>query len=157
MVRCSYEAIAARGKPRAPLGTGVLRCAATYDFSGISVNGAGDVDGDDIDDLIIGAPLADPNSRNYAGASYIVFGTDQGFPAIIGLAVDADLIIQRATALARPKIPLTTDPEGRTLPVIERSGRRCRGWPGADPSSIRPGAGKPWPRTLVAASRAKSF
>jgi FG-GAP repeat len=61
------------------------------------VSSAGDVDGDRIDDLIIGAIGASPNG-NRAGASYVVFGTDQGFPATIDLATDADLVIQRAAA-----------------------------------------------------------
>ena len=59
------------------------------------MSGAGDVNGDGIDDLIIGAPAA---RTAYAGASYVVFGTDQGFPATIDLASDADLIIQGAAA-----------------------------------------------------------
>ena len=75
-----------------------IQGAAAYDRSGRSVSGAGDVNGDGIDDLIIGAIGADPNGRNDAGASYVVFGTDQGFPATIDLATDADLIIQGAAA-----------------------------------------------------------
>ena len=63
-----------------------IQGAAADDFSGFSVSGAGDVNGDGIDDLIIGAWLAAPNGRNYAGASYVVFGTDQGLPATIDLA-----------------------------------------------------------------------
>ena len=76
----------------------IIQGAAAYDHSGCSVSGAGDVNGDGIDDLIIGAPGADPNGRVYAGASYVVFGRDQGFPATIDLASDADLIIQGAAA-----------------------------------------------------------
>jgi FG-GAP repeat len=69
--------------------------------SGSSVSGAGDVNGDGIDDLIIGAPYVAPNGRVNAGASYVVFGTDQGFPATIDLASDADLIIEGAAAYDR--------------------------------------------------------
>jgi len=44
------------------------------DFSGRSVSGAGDVNGDGLADLIIGAILADPGGDNAAGESYVVFG-----------------------------------------------------------------------------------
>jgi len=44
------------------------------DFSGRSVSGAGDVNGDGIDDVIIGALRADPNGNSYAGKSYVLFG-----------------------------------------------------------------------------------
>ena len=44
-----------------------------YDFSGVSVSSAGDVNGDGYDDLIIGARGADPNS-SYAGETYVVYG-----------------------------------------------------------------------------------
>ncbi len=44
------------------------------DLSGSSVSGAGDVNGDGIDDLIIGAAGADPNWQFKAGETYIIFG-----------------------------------------------------------------------------------
>jgi glycosylphosphatidylinositol phospholipase D len=55
--------------------------------SGRSVSAAGDVNGDGIDDVIIGAPFVD-RSRDYSaeGESYVVFGSRQGFPAIVQLA-----------------------------------------------------------------------
>ena len=48
--------------------------AATYDRSGFSVAGAGDLNGDGRADLLIGAPGADNNSRTYSGSTYVVFG-----------------------------------------------------------------------------------
>ncbi|AUB43742.1 Ca2+-binding protein, RTX toxin-related (plasmid) [Nostoc flagelliforme CCNUN1] len=47
---------------------------AKYDYSGYSVSNAGDINNDGIDDLIIGAPGADPNGISFAGQSYVVFG-----------------------------------------------------------------------------------
>jgi len=46
------------------------------DQSGGSVSSAGDVNGDGIDDIIIGAPSADPNGNADAGESYVIFGRD---------------------------------------------------------------------------------
>lgn len=46
----------------------------TNDRSGWSVSGAGDVNGDGIDDVIVGAPRSDPNGNAESGTSYVVFG-----------------------------------------------------------------------------------
>ena len=43
---------------------------------------AGDVNADGIDDLVIGAPQADPNGTG-SGASYVVFGRTGGFDAAV--------------------------------------------------------------------------
>ncbi len=51
----------------------VINGVAAGDRSGFSVSTAGDVNGDGIDDLVIGAELADANGTN-SGASYVVFG-----------------------------------------------------------------------------------
>jgi Ca2+-binding RTX toxin-like protein len=61
-------------------GTGgfVINGASAGDFSGTSVSSAGDVNGDGLDDLIVGANGADPNSLNYSGKSYVVFGKTDG-------------------------------------------------------------------------------
>ena len=56
------------------------------DFSGVSVSSAGDINGDGIDDLIIGAPDADPNGQEGAGESYVVFGSSSGFSASFDLS-----------------------------------------------------------------------
>jgi hypothetical protein len=56
------------------------------DFSGFSVSSAGDINGDGIDDLIIGTYGADPNGNSSAGESYVVFGTNQGFASSLDLS-----------------------------------------------------------------------
>jgi len=62
-------------------GTGgfVIEGEASGDLLGISVSGAGDVNGDGLADLIVGAPGADPPVRRTdAGRSYVVFGKPGG-------------------------------------------------------------------------------
>ncbi|NET36767.1 MAG: hypothetical protein F6K19_32855, partial [Cyanothece sp. SIO1E1] len=56
------------------------------DFSGAAVSDAGDVNGDGIDDIIIGARYADPNSTDSAGESYVVFGSSAGFDSSLELS-----------------------------------------------------------------------
>jgi glycosylphosphatidylinositol phospholipase D len=63
----------------------ILRGAETFDFAGYSVSGAGDVNGDGADDLLIGAYGVDPHDIDNAGASYLVFGSTTGFPPLVVL------------------------------------------------------------------------
>ena len=46
--------------------------------SGFSVSGAGDVNGDGLDDIIIGTPFANDGGGTNSGTSYVVFGQGQG-------------------------------------------------------------------------------
>jgi Ca2+-binding RTX toxin-like protein len=56
------------------------------DELGSSVSGAGDVNGDGFADLSIGAPYADPNELEDAGQSYVVFGSNKGFPTSLNVS-----------------------------------------------------------------------
>jgi hypothetical protein len=58
--------------------------AAQGDSLGTSVSAAGDINGDGIDDLILGAPLAGPQGNN-PGIAYVIFGNDQGLPLSLNL------------------------------------------------------------------------
>ena len=64
----------------------VLNGIESGDISGVSVSGAGDVNGDGVDDIIIGADFADPNGNSDAGESYVVFGNSSGFGASFDLS-----------------------------------------------------------------------
>ncbi len=59
------------------------------DVNGRAVSGAGDVNADGFDDVIVGSSDADPNSDGRAGESYVVFGKAGGFAASLDL-VDLD-------------------------------------------------------------------
>ena len=64
----------------------VINGSDADDRSGRSVSGAGDVNGDGFDDLVIGAPAADPGGTFRAGESYVVFGKAGGFGASLELS-----------------------------------------------------------------------
>ncbi|MHC4429298.1 MAG: hypothetical protein ACYS0D_11965 [Planctomycetota bacterium] len=51
-----------------------------YDAAGASVSGAGDVNGDGLADVIVGALFADPAGIENAGRSYVVYGKADGTP-----------------------------------------------------------------------------
>jgi hypothetical protein len=59
--------------------------AAESDASGIAVSSGGDINGDGIDDFIIGASGADPNGAS-SGAAYVIFGKQGGFGSKIDLS-----------------------------------------------------------------------
>jgi hypothetical protein len=61
---------------------------------GSPVSSAGDVNGDGLDDLIVGAYYADPSDKSNAGKSYVVFGKqDNAAINLSAIAAGTKLIV----------------------------------------------------------------
>jgi hypothetical protein len=65
----------------------IINGAAVDDYLGLSVSGNVDVNGDNTADVIVGAPGADPDSKDDAGITYVVFGSAT-LPATIDASDD---------------------------------------------------------------------
>jgi hypothetical protein len=63
----------------------ILKGIDANDLSGWSVSDAGDVNGDGVGDVIVGAPRADSGGQLQPGECYVVFGRTTGFPAAFEL------------------------------------------------------------------------
>jgi hypothetical protein len=65
----------------------VISGLSSYERLGSSVSGAGDVNGDGFDDLLVGAPIATPDGlQNPAGSSYVVFGKGGRFDVSLNVS-----------------------------------------------------------------------
>ncbi len=53
----------------------VIDSESGLNATGAAVSAAGDINGDGLDDMLIGAPLANPRGRVDAGRTYVVYGT----------------------------------------------------------------------------------
>jgi hypothetical protein len=118
----------------AALGSGgiVIQGAKAGDLTGSSIAPAGDVDGDGLDDILIGAESADSIDRSNGGAVYVVFGS-RSLPQVLDLAAlgSAGLLIQGASACdgLGASVAGVSDVDGDGLADLVASA------PGADPSS----------------------
>lgn len=80
---------------------------AVADLVGVAVAGAGDVDGDGFDDVLVGAPLSGPLGRSTAGQAFVVYGrsavtpVDLASPGAAASAIQGDATQSQAgTAVA---------------------------------------------------------
>jgi isocitrate dehydrogenase len=69
---------------------GVFITEIINDRSGYSVSSAGDVNGDGLDDLIVGAGRANLNGKSNVGKSYVVFGKTNGNAIDLSTIADAN-------------------------------------------------------------------
>ncbi len=74
----------------------VIQGAASGDLSGWSLGAAGDVNGDGLADMVIGAVNADPGGNAEAGESYVVFGKTDRTDVHLGVLNDAGFAISGA-------------------------------------------------------------
>ncbi|MBA3782433.1 MAG: FG-GAP repeat protein [Nocardioides sp.] len=79
---CQFSATRVVGAPPVTAGQGFqIIGAVTNDEAGTSVAGAGDINSDGKDDLVVGAPWSDYGGRTDAGSVYVVWGKPPAPPS----------------------------------------------------------------------------
>lgn len=80
--------------------------ASEFDDAGALVAGAGDLNGDGLADVLVGAPWADNNARDLSGSTYVVFGKSTVSPVDLaslgrgGIRIDGANTYDRAGSVA---------------------------------------------------------
>ena len=98
------------------LGAGSLSASflgeSAYDEAGTSISAAGDVNGDYIDDLLVGAPSNDDGGTQ-AGESYVIFGKLTGWAPDVSLAnADASFVGEAAMDQSGSAVAVAGDVDG---------------------------------------------
>ena len=64
----------------------VIHGIDAFDLSGSSVSGAGDINGDGFDDLVIGAEGAGQGNKKFSGETYLIYGKAGSFDSSLELS-----------------------------------------------------------------------
>ena len=73
---------------------------SSYDRAGYSVSSAGDVNGDGLDDVIVGA-FSDSSGGNYAGRAYVVYGRTATTPIDLSKLANSEGFVIQSDAVSR--------------------------------------------------------
>lgn len=90
----AYVVYGSESEPSAPLDLAALGASAGFridgavgsSYTGVLVAGAGDINGDDIDDVLLSSADANNNGRTSSGSTYVVYGSVSGPSAPVDLA-----------------------------------------------------------------------
>ena len=84
--RTAFPPVVALASLNGVTGFRINGLAAGDGLGSLAVTGAGDVNGDGVGDLVLGAAFADPGALSTAGSAFVIFGRKAGFPATVSLA-----------------------------------------------------------------------
>ena len=135
--------------------------AAEGDVAGFAVSTAGDVNGDGLADVVVGAPEADNNFREQSGSAYVVFGQRTTAPVDLSALGGSRFPDRRrfetpSSPAGRLRTPATStatrgatcSSEHRSPPTTSSTSRR-RDSSGARPARSTSSSAGPGPRTSI--------
>jgi hypothetical protein len=96
----------------------IIQAIAVDIKNGISVSSAGDVNGDGLDDLIVGATHADLSGKKDVGKSYVVFGKADSSAISKPSPLTSPALETERPLQSFVSSPLITKPPGELLAAI---------------------------------------